>query len=58
MTLQKIIHPRTNPVEASANPGAMTTTQIDEALREFVLQDTAHLRREAENLTRGKASLP
>jgi hypothetical protein len=50
MTVQKIF-PRANPVEGSANPGVMTTAQVDEALRDFVLQDTAHLRREPEAAT-------
>jgi hypothetical protein len=52
MTVQKVF-PRTNPIEASANPGVMTTAQADEALRDFVLQDTAHLRRDAEEPTQG-----
>jgi hypothetical protein len=51
MTVQKI-YARTNPIEASENPKVKTGSQIDEALRDFVLQDTAHLRREAENVTR------
>jgi hypothetical protein len=50
MTVQKI-YARTNPTEATENP--KTVSQIDLALRDFVLQDTAHLRREAENVTRG-----
>jgi hypothetical protein len=52
MTVQKI-YARTNPTEASENPKVKTVSQIDEALRDFVLQDTAHLRRDAENVTRG-----
>ena len=48
MTVQKM-YPRTNPVEASENQKGNTAAIIDEALRDFVLQDTAHLRREAEN---------
>jgi hypothetical protein len=52
MTVQKAF-PLTNPIEASANPGVMTTAQVDEALRDFVLQDTAHLRRDAEEPTQG-----
>jgi hypothetical protein len=44
MTPQQI-HSRASPVEASENLGAMTVAQIDKALRDFVLQDTAHLRR-------------
>jgi hypothetical protein len=47
------IYSRTNPVQAPENPKGKTVQQIDEALRDFVLQDTAHLRREAENVTRG-----
>jgi hypothetical protein len=50
MSVQKI-YSRTNPVEASENPKGKTVAKIDEALRDFVLQDTAHLRREAENAT-------
>jgi hypothetical protein len=38
----------TNPGQASKAPRAMTVAQIDQALRDFILQDTAHLRREAE----------
>jgi hypothetical protein len=47
MTVQKI-YSRTNPVQASENPNGKTVAQVDGALRDFVLQDTAHLRREAE----------
>ena len=47
------IHSRTNQVQAPENPKGKTVQQIDEALRDFVLQDTAHLRREAEDVTRG-----
>jgi hypothetical protein len=50
MTVQKI-YARTNTTEATEKP--KTVSQIDEALRDFVLQDTAHLRREADNVTRG-----
>jgi hypothetical protein len=50
MTVQKVF-PRANPIEASANPGVLTTAQVDEALRDFILQDTAHLRREPESAT-------
>ena len=46
MTVQKI-YSRTNPVQASENPNGKTVAS-DGALRDFVLQDTAHLRREAE----------
>jgi hypothetical protein len=42
----------TNPVQAS-EPRAMTVAQIDQALRDFVLQDTAHLRRDAETASWG-----
>src|SRR5436190_22176451 len=41
----------TNPGQASRTPCAMTVAQIDQALRDFVLQDTAHLRRNAETAT-------
>jgi hypothetical protein len=51
VTLQKM-HPRTNPTETSESPSVKTIPQIDEALRDFVLQDTANLRREAENAAR------
>jgi hypothetical protein len=51
MTMQKM-YPRTNPIEASEKPKGQTFSQIDEALRDFALQDTAHLRREAESVTR------
>jgi hypothetical protein len=47
MTAQKM-YSRTNQVQASETPNAMTVAQIDQALRDFVLQDTAHLRRDAE----------
>jgi hypothetical protein len=47
MTVQKL-YSRTNPVQASENPNGKTVAQVDGALRDFVLQDTAHLRREAE----------
>jgi hypothetical protein len=47
MTVQKI-YSRTNPVQPSENPNGKTVAQVDGALRDFVLQDTAHLRREAE----------
>ena len=48
VTTEKMYSP-TNPVHASKTPGAMTVAQIDPALRDFVLQDSAHLRRDAEN---------
>jgi hypothetical protein len=41
----------TNPGQASKAPCAMTVAQIDQALRDFILQDTAHLRRNAETAT-------
>ena len=47
VTTEKMYSP-TNPVQASKTPGAMTVAQIDQALRDFVLQDSAHLRRDAE----------
>jgi hypothetical protein len=50
MTAQKM-YSRTNPVQASET--AMTVAQIDQALRDFVLQDTAHLRRDAETAYQG-----
>jgi hypothetical protein len=43
---------RTNPVQASETPSAMTVAQIDRALRDFVLQ-AAHLRRDTETASRG-----
>ena len=48
MTAQEM-YSHINPVQASEMPSAMTVAQIDEALRVFVLQDTAHLRRDTEN---------
>lgn len=45
VTTQKNYSP-TNP-----GPAAMTVAQIDQALRDFVLQDTTHLRRDAETAT-------
>jgi hypothetical protein len=54
MTAQKI-YSRTNPVvEAAEKPSGQTVPQIDEALREFARQDTAHLRRVAESLIQGE----
>jgi hypothetical protein len=47
------MYSRTNPVQAPENLKGKTVQQIDEALRDFVLQDTAHLRREAEDVTWG-----
>jgi hypothetical protein len=52
MTVQKI-YSRTNPIQASENPNGKAVAQVDEALRDFVLQDTAHLRREAETASQG-----
>jgi hypothetical protein len=52
MTVQKI-YSRTNPVQAPENPNGKTVAQVDGALRDFVLQDTAHLRREAETTSQG-----
>jgi hypothetical protein len=52
MTAQKM-YSHTNPVQASETPSAMTVAQIDQALRDFVLQDTAHLRRDAETASQG-----
>jgi len=52
MTAQNMDSP-TNPVEASGTPSAMTVAQIDQALRDFVLQDTTHLRRDAETASQG-----
>jgi hypothetical protein len=37
--------------QASKTPCAMSVAQIDQALRDFILQDTAHLRRDAETAT-------
>jgi hypothetical protein len=48
------IYSRTKPVQAPENPNkGKTVQQIDEALRDFVLQDTAHLRRDEEDVSRG-----
>jgi hypothetical protein len=47
MTTQEMYSP-TNPIRASKTPSAMSIAQIDQALLDFVLQDTAHLRRDAE----------
>jgi hypothetical protein len=44
---QKMYSPA-NSGQASKAPCAMTIAQIDQALRDFVLQDTAQLRRDAE----------
>jgi hypothetical protein len=50
VTTQKMYSP-TNPDQVSKTPCAMTVAQIDQALRDFILQDTAHLRRDAETAT-------
>ena len=47
VTTQKMYSP-TDPGQVSKTPGGMTVGQIDQALRDFVLQDSAHLRRDAE----------
>jgi hypothetical protein len=49
MTVQKI-YARTNLVQASENPNGKL--EIDQQLRDFVLQDTARLRSEAETADR------
>jgi hypothetical protein len=51
MTVQKI-YPRTNLVQSSENPNGKPVTEIDQQLRDFVLQDTARLRSEAETASR------
>jgi hypothetical protein len=51
MTVQKI-YARTNLVQASENPNGKLVTDIDQQLRDFVLQDTARLRSEAETADR------
>jgi hypothetical protein len=56
MTSQQI-HSRANPVQASENSVAMTVAQIDQALRDFVLQDTAHLRRDAQTASQDTSRL-
>src|SRR5215475_12945366 len=43
-----MVYSPTDPDQASKTPCAMTVAQIDQALRDFILQDTAHLRRDAE----------
>jgi hypothetical protein len=50
VTTQKNYSP-TNLGHASKAPCAMTVAQIDQALRDFILQDTTHLRRDAETAT-------
>jgi hypothetical protein len=51
MTVQKI-YQRTNLVQASENPDEKSLTEIDQQLRDFVLQDTARLRSEAETASK------
>ena len=51
MTVQKI-YPRTNLVQSSENPNGKSVIEIDQQLRDFVLQDTARLRTEAETAAR------
>jgi hypothetical protein len=53
MTTQEMYSP-TNPIQASKTPSAMSIAQIDQALLDFVLQDTAHLRRDAETASRSR----
>jgi hypothetical protein len=53
MTTQEMYSP-TNPIQASKTLSAMSIAQIDQALRDFVLQDTAHLRRDAETASRSR----
>ena len=50
--MQKM-YPRTNiaPFEVSENSNVIPVPQIEEALREFVRQDAAHMRQEPENTT-------
>jgi hypothetical protein len=51
MTVQKI-YPRTNLVQSSENPNGKSVIEIDQQPRDFVLQDTAPLRSEAETASR------
>jgi len=44
--------------QASKTSRAMTIVQIDQALRDFVLQDTAHLRRDAETTSQREPEAP
>jgi hypothetical protein len=53
MTTQEMYSP-TNPIRASKTPSAMSIAQIDQALLDFVLQDAAHLRRDAETASRSR----
>jgi hypothetical protein len=52
MTTQEM-YSLTNPIQASKTSSAMSIAQIDQALRDFVLQDTAHLRRDVETAFQG-----
>jgi hypothetical protein len=57
VTTQNMYSP-TDPGQASRTPGAMTFAQIDQALRDFILQDTTHLRRDAENPSQREPEAP
>src|SRR5262249_10190070 len=48
----------TNSGQASKTPKAMTIAQIDQALRDFVLQDTAQLRPNAETSSQRELEAP
>jgi hypothetical protein len=48
----------TNSGQVSKTPRAMTVAQIDQALRDFVLQDTAQLRRDAETASQREPEAP
>jgi hypothetical protein len=47
-----------NSGQASKTPTAMTIAQIDQALRDFVLQDTAQLRRDVETASQREPEEP
>jgi hypothetical protein len=47
-----------NSGQASKTPSAMTIAQIDQALRDFVLQDTAQLRRDVETASQREPEAP
>jgi hypothetical protein len=51
MTMHKT-YPRDNLVQASENPNGKSLSEIDQQLRDFVLQDTARLRSEAETASK------
>jgi hypothetical protein len=51
MIVQKT-YPRTNPVQVLENPNGGPLSEIDRQLRDFVLQDTARLRSEAETASK------